>query len=120
VLFRSVARGKGRQNAKKAPKTGRFVLRSHRPGDMGLIVHRHGILYYREYGWDSRFEAKVAGIISDFIRDFDRERDCCWIAERNGRFAGCVLVMKGGEGAPPRVRRGALGRDMGAGASALP
>ena len=71
-----------------------YLLRPHRPGDMGWLVSRHGALYADEYGWDLRFEALVARIAADFIDRYDARREACWIAERDGVNVGCVCLVQ--------------------------
>jgi GNAT superfamily N-acetyltransferase len=61
---------------------------------MGMVIHRHGVLYSEEYGWDERFEALVAEICAHFIQSFDGRRERCWIAEVGGQFAGCIFLVK--------------------------
>lgn len=71
-----------------------YVLRPHQPGDMGWIVHRHGVLYAQEYGWDEHAESLTAEITAQFIKNFDPKRERCWIAEREGEIAGSIFLVK--------------------------
>ena len=80
----------GAQPEKKVP----YLLRPHRPGDMGWVVSRHGALYAQEYGWDETFEALVAGIVKKFIEHYDPRKERCWIAEKDGEPVGSVFVVK--------------------------
>jgi DNA-binding MarR family transcriptional regulator/N-acetylglutamate synthase-like GNAT family acetyltransferase len=74
-----------------------FILRPHQPGDIGWIIHRHGVLYAEEYGLDATFEALVARIAAGFIENFDARRERCWIAERDGEIVGSVLLVRDSE-----------------------
>ncbi len=72
----------------------RYVLRPHRPGDMGWVVYREGALYAQEYGFDDTFEALAARIVADFLTEFDPKRERCWIAEVNGQNVGHIFLVK--------------------------
>ena len=71
-----------------------YRLRPHRPGDIGWVISKHGALYHHEYGWDESFEALVAEVAAEFIRNFDPARERCWIAERHGEPVGSVFLAR--------------------------
>ena len=71
-----------------------YLLRPHRPGDIGWVVERHAAYYVAGLGWDASFEALVAEIGANFLRRYDPARERCWIAERDGRNLGSVALVK--------------------------
>lgn len=79
----------------KKPESGAkasYLLRPHQSGDMGWVVHRQGLLYGQEYGYDEQFEALAAEIVAKFIQHYDAKRERCWIAEKDGEVVGSVFL----------------------------
>jgi ribosomal protein S18 acetylase RimI-like enzyme len=75
-----------------APGGAVTVRTSLRPGDLGAVVHLHGTVYAREYGFDPTFEAYVAGPLAEFVRA-GSARERLWVAEQDGRVVGCVGIV---------------------------
>jgi GNAT superfamily N-acetyltransferase len=63
------------------------------PGDLGWVVMAHGEIYAREFGWDTTFEALVARIVADYAAGHDPARETAWIAEADGKRAGCIFCV---------------------------
>ncbi len=77
-------------------KSTSFLLRSHRPGDIGWVISSQAKAYAEEYGWDISYEALVAEICAQFIRSYDASREHCWIAETGGEPLGSIFLVNGG------------------------
>lgn len=76
-------------------KPAAFLLRSHRPGDIGWVISSQAKAYAEEYGWDISYEALVAEICAQFIKNYDPSREHCWIAEAGGEPVGSIFLVKG-------------------------
>jgi DNA-binding MarR family transcriptional regulator/N-acetylglutamate synthase-like GNAT family acetyltransferase len=88
--------GGGGVEAEPAKPTG-YVLRPPQIGDLGWIVHRQGALYWKEWGYDERFEALCAEIVAKFVQNLDARRERCWIAEKDEEIVGSVFLVKESE-----------------------
>jgi len=74
--------------------TATVKFRDPSPGDLGWVVHRHGVLYAQEYGWNLEFEALVATVIGDFVKKFDAAYDRAWIVELDAKVVGSVFITR--------------------------
>jgi DNA-binding MarR family transcriptional regulator/GNAT superfamily N-acetyltransferase len=75
-------------------RDGGATLRTLRPGDLGWIVERNGALYSAECGWDQSYEALIAEIVADYVRNHDPERENAWIAEAGGVRVGGIFCVR--------------------------
>lgn len=69
------------------------IRRLGEPGDLGWAIMAHGEVYTKEFGWDATFEPFIGRVFVDWAIRQDREREAGWIAEVDGRRAGCVLCV---------------------------
>ena len=76
-----------------------------RPGDLGWVVMAHGEVYAQEFGWDTSFEALVAGIVADYAARRDASREAAWIAEVAGQRVGCIFCVADPERAATALLR---------------
>ncbi|MBO0742292.1 MAG: GNAT family N-acetyltransferase [Hyphomicrobiaceae bacterium] len=66
-----------------------------KPGELGMVVHLHGLIYAREYGLDSTFEPYVAEPLAQCVRAGSGR---IWIAEDDtGRMLGSIAMVDAGE-----------------------
>lgn len=73
---------------------GKVILRDLAIGDAGWLIEQHGVLYARDEGFDYTFEALVAEILADFIRNRDPSCERAWIAEEDGQRLGSVFCVR--------------------------
>lgn len=69
------------------------IRRLERPGDLGWVIQANAETYAGEFGWNTDFEILVARIVADYAASRDPRREDGWIAELDGRRAGCVLCV---------------------------
>ena len=67
-------------------------IKGYYPGVVGKITELHAVYYYENWGFDVTFETQVGGEFSDFVRQFDGNRDGLWVAVKKGEFAGAIAI----------------------------
>ena len=92
------------------------------PGAIGKITEIHAIYYSENWGFDVSFETQVGRELSEFISNFDNDRDGFWVATKGGKFVGAVAIdgqMADTEGArlrwfivAPEFQKSGLGKKL--------
>jgi len=62
------------------------------PGVVGKITEIHATYYYENWSFDVSFETQVGTELSEFIRDFEEDKDGFWVATIDGKFAGAIAI----------------------------
>lgn len=73
-------------------------------GDAGWLIERHAVLYAESDGFDASFEALVAEILADFIRNRDPASERAFIAVAGGRRVGSVFCVRSGEAGVAKLK----------------
>jgi GNAT superfamily N-acetyltransferase len=72
----------------------KVILRDLDIGDAGWLIEQHGVLYAREEGFDASFDALVAEILADFIRNHDPTCERGWIAQEKDQRLGSIFCVR--------------------------
>ncbi len=79
-----------------ACEAGPLCVRTHGPGDMGWVLHRHAVLYHREHDFDLSFDTYVLNGLREFAEEYDPSTDRLWIAESDGCPVGSIALLASG------------------------
>ena len=80
------------------PEAGTLVLRAPRIGEIGWLIHRQGLLYHLEQGWNGEFETLITRIYAEFEASPSGPQKQLWVAEIEGEVAGSVFVLPAADG----------------------
>jgi len=64
-----------------------------KPGDLGAIMHLHGVLYMEEYGLDWTFELYIAQGYAEAAETFTSGKARLWVAEDAGKVVGSIAIV---------------------------
>jgi GNAT superfamily N-acetyltransferase len=88
-------KAKKRQSARAASD---ITIRPFRETDLDFVISRQLALYAAEYGFTSEiWKSYLIGGVNDFVRQYDSERDCMYIAEKDAVPCGCIAITHADE-----------------------
>src|SRR5271165_5627701 len=64
------------------------------PGDLGQLIHIHGVQNFADYGFNEVHEAYCARVAADFILDGNKGRSRVWLAKQAGKVVGSIFIVE--------------------------
>lgn len=91
-----------------------------KPGDLGMLLYLHGVIYASERSYDLSFEGDIAASLARFAAVAAHGGSKLWVAERDGRIVGTVGILRREDGeaqlrwiiVQPDCRQRGLGRKL--------
>jgi GNAT superfamily N-acetyltransferase len=68
------------------------IAKGYVPGSLGRVAELHGIYYHNHWGFGLFFEAKVATELSEFLKQYNENRDGFWTVFADGRVEGSLAI----------------------------
>ena len=78
----------------KLQAAGVTVSHKFEPGDLGHLIHIHGIQNRHDYGFNEIHEAYCARIATDFMLNPNPGRSRVWLTYKDGRVNGSVFICE--------------------------
>ncbi len=80
--------------SEKLQLAGVTVRHKFEPGDLGALIHIHGVQNQRDYGFNEIHEAYCARIATDFMLNPDPGRSRVWLTLKDGAINGSVFICE--------------------------
>ena len=78
----------------KLQAAGVTVQHKFEPGDLGALIHIHGVQNLRDYGFNEIHEAYCARVATDFILNPSPWRSRVWLTRMAGAINGSVFICE--------------------------
>lgn len=75
-------------------ESGISISHAFEPGDLGQLILIHGAQNYQDYGFSPVHEAYCARIFADFLLNETPGRSKAWVARKEGKAVGSVLICE--------------------------
>lgn len=82
----------------KLKAAGITVDHQFKPGDLGWLIHIHGVQNLKDYGFNEIHEAYCARIATDFMLNPQPRRQRVWLTRKDGVINGSVFICEPEEG----------------------